>query len=226
MTGDNDDSDQPMKQWQVQPEGLPLSTPLRPNETSFNREDGILRVSSQFIQNHARDGLLTLQCLTATNIAANLQLELSKHTTSSYTLSKMFSGKLVFFNTFSTTPTLFFAAGLPSEIASSKDLISVCTSNLPTLPVSTLTVESGTSNRGTSYSYILLCGHSQGKNQEQKYCDWRHRQIQSFTTSYTHLHHYTAVAQLGPYTAIPFPRLNLLHTTNIPLYFFKVFVGE
>ena len=88
VTGDNDDSDQPMKQWQVQPESLPISTPLRPNETSFNREDGILRVSSQFIQNHATDGVLTLQCLTTTNIAANLQLEISKSCPHLRTLSR------------------------------------------------------------------------------------------------------------------------------------------
>ena len=84
MTGDDDSgSDQPVKQWLVQPGDFPLPSPLSPNQTSFNEEEGVLRVYSQFIRTHATDGVLTLQCWISSEKKADLHLELCKHTTSS-----------------------------------------------------------------------------------------------------------------------------------------------
>ena len=77
LTGDESD----VKQWLLQPDAVPLPSPFTLNQTSFSGEDGILRVYSQFIQTHATDRVLTLQCSTSGPIAADLHIELCKYTT-------------------------------------------------------------------------------------------------------------------------------------------------
>ena len=58
--------------------------------------------------------------------------------------------------TFFVTESLFFQRDIPSTVASIEDLLSNCTSLLPTLPAFSVTVHSNSSDDGTSYSYCQV----------------------------------------------------------------------
>ena len=75
VTG-SENNTQPLVQWIVQPGSVTLPSPLTPDKTSFNREDGVLRVYSV---GFSRRRELRLQCVTATNTTAELRLRLCKH---------------------------------------------------------------------------------------------------------------------------------------------------
>ena len=57
---------------------------------------------------------------------------------------------------FSADPTVFFMEDLPSETASSGDVLSLCANSLPSLPAYSLALHSGTSEGGTNYSYCTV----------------------------------------------------------------------
>ena len=54
-----------LRQWLPFPDTLNLPSPLDPTNTSYNKEDGVLRVFSYFIQEHkSNNGVLNFQCVT------------------------------------------------------------------------------------------------------------------------------------------------------------------
>ena len=65
------------KEWHLSPENSTLPSPLNPTATSFNTETGVLRVFSRFFHEHARDGVLTFECLTNTS-TSSISFELCK----------------------------------------------------------------------------------------------------------------------------------------------------
>ena len=76
---------QPMKQWSLSTVSLGsqllFPSPLDASSTSYNRDDGVLRIYSAFIDEHAMSGVLRLKCSTSNNIAATINISLCKYNT-------------------------------------------------------------------------------------------------------------------------------------------------
>ena len=72
------------RQWFLSPEHLALHSPLDPIQTSFDPGNGILRVFSSFIGDHApRNGVITFQCSTNTT-TSSVSLRLCKQPLNSH----------------------------------------------------------------------------------------------------------------------------------------------